>query len=126
MPAWSLGRPNSIVGFTWFGLIDMTDWDTALTAMAEGLKGAVAQGGGVPPGFLAQPSSTVEEMYLLARIAQVCRSANIDHRLRQRDFRDQESDAGVPGLGQPLADVDALDALLLSINCIAAGFGTTG
>jgi len=28
---------------------------------------------------LAQPSSTVEELYLLARIAQVCRSANIDH-----------------------------------------------
>ncbi|HLQ12978.1 MAG TPA: NADH-quinone oxidoreductase subunit NuoG [Steroidobacteraceae bacterium] len=90
-----------------------TDWDTALTAMAEGLKGAAAQGGGVPPGFLAQPSSTLEELYLLARIAQVCRSANIDHRLRQRDFRDQESDAGAPGLGQPLAEVDALDALFI-------------
>ena len=90
-----------------------TDWDTALAAMASGLQGAAAQGGGVPPGFLAHPSSTLEELYLLARIAEGCRSANLDHRLRQRDFRDQESDPGVPGLGLALAEVDALDALFI-------------
>jgi NADH-quinone oxidoreductase subunit G len=95
------------------GVWQDTDWDTALTAMAEGLHGAAAQGGGVPPGFLAHPSSTVEELYLLARIAQGCRSANVDHRLRQRDFRDQESDPGVPGLGLALTDVDALDGLFI-------------
>jgi len=90
-----------------------TDWDTALTAMANGLQGAAARGGGMPPGFLAHPSSTIEELYLLGRIAEGCGSANLDHRLRQRDFRDQASDPGVPGVGLGLAEVDGLDGLFI-------------
>jgi len=90
-----------------------TDWDGALAAMAEGLLGAAGPGGGTQLGFLAHPSSTVEELHLLARLAEGCHSANIDHRLRQRDFRDQGSDPAVPGLGLPLSEVDALDALFI-------------
>ena len=90
-----------------------TDWDTALTAMANGLKEASAQSGTAGLGFLAHPSSTVEECYLLGRVAHGLGSSNIDHRLRQRDFRDQASDIGAPGLNMPLADVDVLDALLI-------------
>ncbi|HEX9474894.1 MAG TPA: NADH-quinone oxidoreductase subunit NuoG [Steroidobacteraceae bacterium] len=90
-----------------------TDWDSALAAMTEGLLGAAAQAGGTQLGFLAHPSSTVEELHLFARLAEGCRSANIDHRLRQRDFRDQGSDPAVPGLGLGLSEVDALDALFI-------------
>ena len=65
-------------------------------------------------GFLAHPSSTLEELYLLGRVAQGLGCANIDHRLRQRDFRDQgERRRRAPGLGLPLADVDQLDALFI-------------
>jgi NADH-quinone oxidoreductase subunit G len=88
------------------------DWDTALAALATGLK-AAAQGGAGGIGLLSHPSATVEEAYLLARIAAGLGTANIDHRLRQRDFRDQGSDAAVPGIGMPLAEVDGLDALLV-------------
>jgi NADH-quinone oxidoreductase subunit G len=88
------------------------DWDTALAALAGGLREA-AQGGAAGIGLLASPSATVEEAYLLARIAAGLGSTNIDHRLRQRDFRDQGSDPGVPGLGLPLAQVDSLAALLV-------------
>jgi len=87
------------------------EWDVALNAAAQGLTAAAAQDGGV--GLLAHPSSTLEELYLLSRLAQGLGSANIDHRLRQRDFRDQAADALAPGLGLPIAAIDQLDALLV-------------
>jgi NADH-quinone oxidoreductase subunit G len=92
------------------------DWDTALAALATGLKqGAQSddKGGAHGVGVLVNPSATIEEAYLAARIAAGLGTANIDHRLRQRDFRDQGADAGVPGIGLPLASVDGLDALLV-------------
>jgi len=65
-------------------------------------------------GFLASSTSTLEELYLLNRIARGLGSANIDHRLRQRDFRDQSADPLHPNLGGlPIAAVDALDGLLI-------------
>ena len=90
-----------------------TDWDTALGAAAKGLQAASTNGNAGELGFLAHPSSTLEELYLLVRVAQGLGSANIDHRLRQRDFRDQGSDSAAPGLGMLLAEVDALDALFI-------------
>ena len=87
------------------------EWDVALAAAAQGLRGVAREAPGV--GLLAHPSSTLEELYLLARLAEGLGSANIDHRLRQRDFRDQASDALAPGLGVPIAEIDKLDALLV-------------
>ncbi|HXI67459.1 MAG TPA: molybdopterin-dependent oxidoreductase, partial [Steroidobacteraceae bacterium] len=46
-------------------------------------------------------------------IARGLGSNNIDHRLRQRDFRDQASDPVFPALGTRIAEVDALEALLI-------------
>ena len=89
------------------------DWDTALNAMVKGLRANSAPGAAGGIGLLAHPSSTLEELYLLARLADGLGSANIDHRLRQSDFRDQGSDIGAPGLGIPLAEVDALDGLFI-------------
>jgi NADH-quinone oxidoreductase subunit G len=87
------------------------EWDVALNAAAEELKAASLEPGGV--GLLAHPSSTLEELYLLSRLADGLGSANIDHRLRQRDFREQAADALIPGLGLPIAAIDQLDALLV-------------
>jgi NADH-quinone oxidoreductase subunit G len=87
------------------------EWDVALNAARETLSTAAAAAGGL--GLLAHPSSTLEELYLLARLAEGLGSAHIDHRLRQRDFRDQAADASSPGLGLPIASIDALDALLV-------------
>jgi len=85
-----------------------SDWEPALMLAAEGLRDRAAS-----LGVLASPTSTLEELYLAARIARGLGSNNIDHRLRQRDFRDEAADPVYPGLGQPLSEVDALDALLL-------------
>jgi NADH-quinone oxidoreductase subunit G len=86
-------------------------WEQALERAAALLQGAAASPEGV--GLLAHPSSTLEELYLLARLGEGLGSAHIDHRLRRRDFRDQAADALAPGLGLPIAAVDELDALLV-------------
>jgi NADH-quinone oxidoreductase subunit G len=89
------------------------DWETALTTAAGGLRALIANAGAQALGVLAHPSSTLEEHHLLARIAAGLGTANIDHRLRRRDFRDQAADPLHPSLGLKLADVDQLDGLLV-------------
>jgi NADH-quinone oxidoreductase subunit G len=95
------------------GTLQAVDWEVALTAAAEGLQKAVAAHGGAAIGFLASPMTTVEELYLLALIARGLGSPNIDHRLRQLDFRAQEHDALFPNLGLKIADIEHLDGLLV-------------
>ena len=85
-----------------------TDWETALGKTAEGLQPRAA---GL--GVLASPSSTLEELYLAARIARGLGSSNIDHRLRQRDVRDQNADPAFPSLGMSIASIDTLSSLLI-------------
>ncbi|HEY2809173.1 MAG TPA: NADH-quinone oxidoreductase subunit NuoG [Steroidobacteraceae bacterium] len=84
------------------------DWESALMAAAEGLKARAAD-----LGVLASSSGTLEELYLTQRLARGLGTNNVDHRLRQRDFRDQAADPVFPGLGMPVAEVDGLDGLLV-------------
>jgi NADH-quinone oxidoreductase subunit G len=95
------------------GALQIVDWEVALTAAAEGLQKAAAAHGGAGAGFLASPMATLEELYLLAQIARGLGSANIDHRLRQLDFRAQEQDAAYPNLGLKIADIERLDGILM-------------
>src|SRR3981081_2335845 len=78
-----LQRPMIRQGDEWVE----TDWDTALTKTAEGLRPR-----GEELGVRASGSSTLEELYLAGRIARGLGTNNIDHRLRQRDLRDQNAD----------------------------------
>ncbi|MDJ0761042.1 MAG: NADH-quinone oxidoreductase subunit NuoG [Woeseiaceae bacterium] len=83
-------------------------WDEALELLAETLKAA-----GESSGMLVSPSATVEEGYLAAAIARQLGTANIDHRIRQRDFADQANDPAFPYLGCDIADVEKQDAILV-------------
>jgi NADH-quinone oxidoreductase subunit G len=89
------------------------DWETALATAARGLRALVSKAGPAALGVLAHPSSTLEELHLLARLAEGLGTSNIDHRLRRRDFRDQSADPLQPALGLKVAEVDQLDALLV-------------
>jgi NADH-quinone oxidoreductase subunit G len=95
------------------GELRTVDWEVALAAAAEGLQKVAAAQGGSAAGFLASPMATVEELYLLAQIARSVGCANIDHRLRQLDFRTQERDPAFPGLGLKIADIERLDGVLV-------------
>ena len=90
-----------------------TDWDSALQAAVEGLRGVVSQHGADQIGVLASPNSTLEEFYLLQAIARGLGTANIDHRLRRVDFSDQDSAPLGPSLGQSLEDLERVDAALV-------------
>jgi NADH-quinone oxidoreductase subunit G len=85
-----------------------TDWESALNLVAEGLRARAPD-----LGVLVSPTATLEELYLSQRLARGLNSNNIDHRLRQRDFRDQDADPSFPGLCMAVAEIDALDALLV-------------
>jgi NADH-quinone oxidoreductase subunit G len=95
------------------GVLKVVDWEVALLAAAEGLKKAAAAHGAGGAGFLASPMATVEELYLLAQIARGMGGANIDHRLRQLDFRAQENEPVFPGLGMNIADLETLEGVLV-------------
>jgi NADH-quinone oxidoreductase subunit G len=86
----------------------VSDWESALAQVAEGLRSRAPQ-----LGVLAAPTATLEELFLAQRLARGLNSQNVDHRLRQRDFRDAAADPVIPGLGMRLAQVEALDGLLV-------------
>jgi NADH-quinone oxidoreductase subunit G len=94
------------------GNLQAVDWEVALNAAAEGLQ-RVAASSKAATGYLASPMATVEELYLLAQIARGLGSSNIDHRLRQLDFRAQENEAAYPHLGLKIAEVERLEGVLI-------------
>ncbi len=91
-------------------------WETALAAASNGIRDTVERNGPAALGALATPSSTLEELYLLARLVRGLGSPHLDHRLRQQDFRDQECDPLFPWLGMDIHDVERLSSLLV-IGC---------
>ncbi len=62
---------------------------------------------------LLSASSTTEELYLAQKLLRALGCGNIDHRLRQSDFSDQDSAPVMPWLGQNIEDLSGLDAALL-------------
>jgi NADH-quinone oxidoreductase subunit G len=88
-------------------------WQDALAAAADALKKATTGGGASGLGTLVSPSATLEELYLLQRITRHLGSDNIDYRLRQRDFRDQNGDPKAPLLGCAIAELDTRQGILV-------------
>ena len=89
------------------------DWETALATAAERLSRAAKQHGAAQIGALTNPSSTLEELYLLSKLARALGSNNLDHRLRRADFSDQADDPVFPWLGATLAELEQMDSLLI-------------
>jgi len=89
------------------------EWETALEAAAAGLKEVIARHGPESVGFLIAPTATVEELYLAQKLARGLGVVNIDHRLRQADFSDQNAAPVFPWLGQTLEDLEKVKAALL-------------
>jgi NADH-quinone oxidoreductase subunit G len=83
-----------------------TDWETAIEAVCAGLEAA-----GADLGALGSPHSTLEELYLLARLAGGL-GGGADFRLRQSDFS-ADGKGGVPWLGMPVAELETLDRVLV-------------
>ncbi len=89
------------------------DWTTALDFTVSGLQKVIAQHGAQQLGALCSPSATVEEMVLLQKALRALGSSNLDHRLRQMDFSDQDQAPLYPWLGQSIEHLEQVDAALV-------------
>jgi NADH-quinone oxidoreductase subunit G len=89
------------------------DWQAALEFVASGLSAVKEKYGAQSIGALASPHSTLEELYLLQKLIRGLGSGNVDHRLRQSDFRADSQLQGVPWLGMGIADISRLKAALV-------------
>lgn len=89
------------------------EWQTALEYVANGLRCAINNNGAEQIGALATPHSTLEELYLLQKLARGIGCDNVDFRLRQSDFSMDGKRSGAPWLGMKVADINTRDRLLI-------------
>ncbi|MBT8138019.1 MAG: NADH-quinone oxidoreductase subunit NuoG [Gammaproteobacteria bacterium] len=83
-------------------------WSAALDRVAERLRPTEGE-----LGVLAAPGATLEEHYLLQKLARDLESNNVDHRLRASDLSDQSNDPQFPTLGVTLAALEQADAIAI-------------
>jgi len=91
------------------GMWQEISWEDALQLLAEKLQAADSE----HIGILSSPSATIEEDHLLARLADHLGTPNIDHRIRQRDFSDQDNQPVFPYVGSSIAEIESSDAILV-------------
>ncbi len=89
------------------------DWETALHQVVSGITGVIENHGADRIGALAAPTSTLEEFYLLQKLMRSMGCHNVDHRLRQQDFRDDDESIMRPWLGCHIEDLGKARAILL-------------
>ncbi len=90
-----------------------TDWDSALRFAAEGLQSIVKQNSADELACWISPNATLEEHYLAQKLCRKLGSNNIDHRLRQVDFTDQDFAPIMPWIGKDIQSIERLQAILL-------------
>jgi NADH-quinone oxidoreductase subunit G len=90
-----------------------TDWQNALNYAVEGLNRVKSDNTANQIGALVSPSSTTEELYLLQKLMRGMGSNNIDHRLQQMDFADDDKMPAYPCMNLPIAEIENIDAGLL-------------
>ena len=95
------------------GKWEQTDWSTALKFIAGELRRIRGRDGDSAIGMLAAPQATLEELYLLGKLARAIGGGNVDFRLRQSDFSTDGRLPGVPWLGMTIADLPGLDRILV-------------
>lgn len=94
------------------GKWEETDWNAALDFVVARLRHTL-QGGANKLAALVSPSATVEEMYLTQKLMRGLGSNNIDHRLGQVDFREQDKAPLFPYLGGSIESLEQLNAVLI-------------
>ena len=94
------------------GKWEEVDWSTALEFVAAELARIRAAQGAQAIGALATPQATLEELYLLGKLARGVGGA-VDFRLRQADFSMDGRRRGAPWLGMKIREVPKLDRILL-------------
>ncbi len=95
------------------GQWETVDWPTALKFTAEGISRLIKQHGPEQMAAFASSSSTLEEFYLLQKMMRELGVNNLDHRLQQTDFRDQEWQTMMPQSSLQYAELENQETVLL-------------
>jgi NADH-quinone oxidoreductase subunit G len=83
------------------------------TAENKNEEGESAEAVNTEMAALVSVNATLEEQYLTQKLFRALGSGNVDHRLRQSDFSDQDAAPVMPWLGQSIEQLEKLDAALL-------------
>lgn len=98
------------------GQWQVVSWATALSFAAEGIARTIKLHSADAWAAFASPSSSLEELYLLQKWMRALGVQNLDHRLQQIDFRDQDMQPVMPTNAIPYADIEKQETLFL-IGC---------
>src|SRR3989338_2756238 len=98
------------------GQWETVDWSTALKFVADGLAKVIKQHGAEQVAAFASASSTLEELYLMQKWMRALGVNNLDYRLQQVDFRDQDGLTTLNNNGIPYAALEEQQAVLL-VGC---------
>ena len=88
-------------------------WEDGIRAATQALRDTVTNHGGSQLGALMSASVSTEEYYLAQRMLRGLDSQNIDYRLREQDFSDDQSRIQGAAFVTPMAAIDTADAILL-------------
>lgn len=91
------------------GKLEECDWQEALEVVATSLKSMAAD----QIGFLASAHQTLEELFLVQKVARGLGSHNIDSQLARSDYEVDTHLKGVPHLGMSIEKVPFLDRCLI-------------
>lgn len=89
------------------------EWDAALRHAAAGLKTVKDRDGADSIGALASSAATVEELFMVQKLMRSMGTNNVDHRLRQEDFRDDSTAPLYSGSELALTEFETLESALL-------------
>lgn len=98
------------------GQWEIVDWETALKFTAEGLSRVIKQHGPEQMAAFASSSSTLEELYLLQKLMRELGVQNLDHRLQQTDFNDQDLQTITPISTLSYSELEHQQSILL-VGC---------
>ncbi len=90
-----------------------TDWTTALQYAVDGLEAVIKENSADELACWISPNATLEEHFLAQKWLRGAGSHNIEHRLRQTDFSDQDFAPIMPWVAQDIIDIENLEAVLL-------------
>ncbi|RDH81185.1 MAG: NADH-quinone oxidoreductase subunit G [endosymbiont of Galathealinum brachiosum] len=90
-----------------------TDWNTALQYAVDGLQLVIKENSADEIACWISPNATLEEHYLSQKLVRGLGSNNIDHRLRQTDFTDQDFAPVMPWIAKDIESIERLEAILL-------------
>ena len=89
------------------------EWTEALDLVSSELGQIKETWSGEQIGAIVSPTASLEEFFLLQKILRALGSSNVDHRLRQQDFRDDLAAPVCPGTETSISKFQELDGVLI-------------